>query len=164
MLQSRKIAEGTAADNWASKQKVAALIVLRTLSPAAYRELANKGDAYSAIAAMNRALTDDPSTLADPSNWDKAHEKIEASLLAETLDALLAAAPNGYEEDSAHAAFHNRYASAFAAEFGETPTVEQAAKFRATRITDAADTRARERPSSTLRIDELAGTIDLTAY
>ena len=87
-LQSPKIGIGTSADNWGSKQKAVALFILRTLDSDAYQELAHGGDPFTAVAAMNAAITGDPKTLADSSSWDKAHEKIEASLLTEALDAL----------------------------------------------------------------------------
>ncbi len=163
-LDSPKIAEGSPTDNWGSKQKAAALIVLRTLSPAAYRNLANGDSAFAAVAAMNRALTDDPATLADTSTWDTAHEKLEASLLAETLNALIAGPPGLRGEDSAQDAFHKRYAGAFAAAFDGTAAALQAAEFRAKGITYATGKRLTNQTSSTMRIDQLVGIIDLTAY
>lgn len=163
-LQSAKIRQGTAGDSWASKQKAAALIVLRTLDMTSYQHLANKGDPFTAVATMNRAITDDPQTLADISTWDKAHEKIEASLLAESLDVLLMSSTSVLEGNSAHSVFERQYASAFAAAFEDTPDATDAAGIRASKILAATDTWLGEQPTSTLRLDELFGIIDLTAH
>lgn len=163
-LQSPKIGTGTQADNWGSKQKTVALIILRALDSDAYHDLAHRGDPFTAVAAMNAAITDDPRSLAAAASWDKAHEKIEASLLAEALEALFTDPQVLQGEESAPTMFEKRYADAFTAQYEDVPNASDLAQFRAKRITKATDNRLREMPSSTLRIDELTGIIDLTAH
>lgn len=163
-LQSPKIGIGTKTDNWGSKQKAVALIILRALDSDAYQEFAHGGDPFTAVDAMNAAIASDPRKLTDSSPWDKAHEKIEASLLSEALDALFADPRVLYGEDPVKTVFERCYVDAFTARFDDIPNGSDLAASRAKRIADATDSRRLELPSSTLPIDELTGIIDLTAH
>ena len=149
----------------ATNLKAVALIVLRALDKAAYLNLAyGDGNAFAAVAAMNKAITDDHRSLADSRKRDDAHEWAEVSLLVETRDRLSISRPEGEENVSPDASFHRQYVEAFVAEFGDSPAVRASGEIRAGWIGQYTGIRLNEMERSEVKIDELVGVIDLIDY
>ena len=164
-MQSKRFDPEYGQEDQTTIQKVIALIVLRALDNAAYLNLAyGDGNAFAAVAAMNRAITDDHRSLADSRKRDEAHEKAEASLLVETRDRLSFTRPEGQEEMSPDNSFRHQYMEAFVTEFGDTPAVRASGEARAGWISQGTNIRLREKVKSEAKIDELVGIIDLIGY
>lgn len=147
----------------ATQRKIVALIVLRTLNKAAFQDLAyGNRDAYVAVAAMNRVITDDPTALEEHSNRDRAHRLMEASLLAESYDTITKKRSVLQGHTTAQDAFIKRYSTAFRKEFGDPH--KDAGTLRAGWIVKEIENNAEKDIASSLEIHELVGIIDLIAY
>lgn len=164
-MQSKRLDPENEGDNRATNLKAVALIILRALDKAAYLSLAyGDGNAFAAVAAMNKAITDDHRSLADARKRDEAHVRTEVSLLVETRDRLSITRPDDMGDVSPDDYFFRQYVEAFVAEFGNTPAVIASGETRAGWITQATFARLREKFESEARIDELVGIIDLIGY
>ncbi|MCY3861530.1 MAG: P-loop NTPase fold protein [bacterium] len=164
-MQSKKLDPENLEEVRATNVKAVALIILRALDKAAYLNLAyGDGNAFAAVAAMNRAITEDHQSLADSRKRDEAHEWAEVSLLVETRDRLSISRPEGQEELSPDESFHRQYVEAFVSEFGDTPAVRASGETRAGWIVQNTSIRLREKVRSEAKIDELVGIIDLIGY
>ena len=164
-MQSERLDLGIGEEDRATIRKAIALITLRALDKAAYLNLAyGDGNAFAAVAAMNKAITDDHRSLADARKRDEAHVRTEASLLVETRDRLSITRPEGMGEVSPDDYFFRQYVEAFIAEFGDTPAVIASGETRASWITQATFARLNEKIGSEARTDELVRIIDLISY
>lgn len=150
-------------DARANGEKIVALIILRTLSKSAFQRLAyGDRDAFAAVAAMNRAITDDAATLENHSNRDRHHQMIEASLLAEVYDTLVERKGVADDLSKAHDTFIERYIAAFRRQFDGLP--DEAGTVRAGWIRKRTADNAKKATGPCLEIEELVGIIDLIAY
>lgn len=164
-MQSKSLGSGPRQGSWLTNQKAVALIILRAFDKAAYLNLAYKdGSAFAAVAAMNRAITEDPQSLADDSNRDRAHERIEVSLLAETYDRISMMSPSGRKNADPEGFFIGRYVEEFVKVFEDSPAVRAIGEARANWIYEDTSDMLFDPEASGRRIDELVGIIDLIGY
>lgn len=164
-MYSKSLGSESRNGSWLTNQKAVALIILRAFDKAAYLNLAYRnGSAFAAVAAMNRAITEDPQTLADHSNRDRAHERIEVCLLAETFDRLSMTSPTRRDDADPEEFFVRGYVEAFAKEFGDSPDVQAIGEVRAGWIAEDTASMLLDPKASGRRIDELVGIIDLIDY
>lgn len=164
-MQSKSLGSEPRQVDWLTNQKAVALIILRAFDKDAYLRLAYKdGNAFAAVAAMNRAITEDPQTLGDASDRDQVHERIEVCLLAETYDQISIMSPSSRKDADPSDFFSSRYMEEFAKEFGDSPAVQAIGKVRANWILEGAISLLRDTTASGRRIDELVGIIDLIGY
>ena len=162
-MAAKKLDVGAEYDARASGRRTVALIILRSLSKNAFQRLAyGDRDAFAAVAAMNRAITDDAATLEDHSNRDRPHQMIEASLLAEAYDTLVERKRDADDLSKAHDAFIERYVAAFRKQFDGLP--EKAGTIRAGWICKMTEVNAKKATGPCLEIADLVGIIDLIAY
>ena len=163
-----KLVRSEAIEVEATRQKMLALIMLRILDKAAYLNLAyGDGDAFAAVAAMNRAITTDHQSLAD-SDADLVHVRIETILLGEALHNLYYSTKHsrneveGSDSPSSQDTFKSKYVDAFANAFGETTVVRDSGKARADRVYAAI---GELHPADAGRqIRQLIGIIDLIGF
>ena len=119
-------------------------------------------DAFAAVAAMNRAITDDAETLEDHSNRDRPHQMIEASLLAEAYETILKKKSVAANPTKAQDAFTKRYVAAFRKQFDGLP--DSAGQIRAGWIFQMTAKNAKKATDPCLNVADLVGIIDLIAY
>jgi len=164
-MHSKSLGSEARDGNWLTNQKAVALIILRAFDNAAYLNLAyGNSSAFAAVAAMNRAITDDPQTLTDASNRDQAHERIEFCLLVETYDQITMMSPSSRKKAEPKDFFIDRYAEEFVKEFGDSPDVRALGEIRAGRILEGTISMLFDAGGLGRRIDELVGIIDLIGY
>ena len=164
-MQSKSFGSESSQGSWLTNQKAVALIVLRAFDKAAYLSLAYKdGSAFAAVAAMNRAITEDPQSLADGANRDRAHERIEVSLLAETHYQISNMSSSSLGNAAPEEFFRSSYVEEFVKQFGDSQAVRVYGEVRANWIYEDTTNMLLDPEASGRRIDELVGIIDLVGY
>ena len=162
-MHSMGIESGDDLDVRTTERKIVALIVLRALDKTAFQNLAyGDRDAFAAVAAMNRAITNDPESLEDHSNRDRSHQMIESSLLMEAYQTILVKRNVALDRAKAQEAFTKRYVAAFHKRFPGLP--EQAGTIRAGWLFQMTAEDAARITAPSPKTEELVGIIDLIAY
>ena len=155
-------------DFGATSQRLLALVILKTLDKKAYLDLTyGDGDAFAAVASMNKSLSTEPPTLVDRYT-DSFHLKIEACLLGGALTDLSVNRPGNSsasgtpEQPGVEDTFKKMYEDAFVSTFGEQPAVIESARERAATVLEQVIGQIPGRLGQP--IDQLARIIDMIDY